>query len=262
MNILIWIVLIFVILIVGVIIYYYYSENLDSTSIKFTVIPEDTFEVIRYDTRKNHEISYIYKLFEKIAKSRIKTLKQNKFYYLSPVYDTLWNDCFTNISEQKMKIYSHFERTKDSTHKSVPVIGGQLARGKFQIDNTKEEEFLLKEIQKIFPSCRFSGYFYYPNKGFREWHTNDINVDDGRSYDWRVYLVYANKDGESGTRTRNLPSKKFSTYKDKRYHMNIFKLGKYDRWWHCIYSKCDRVSLGLHLSDNDMKKLFQMINSN
>lgn len=259
-----FLIILIIIIIIMISIGIYYSENYCAISKHSfqTPLKDNEYKVITINVQQYPQLEQIYNDFKRIAKKRIQTLKQNDFYYLNPSYKGMYNDCFKNITIEKMNQYTHFERTKDKTHPSIPVNGGQLARGKFQINHQAEENNLLQRCKQLFPSTRFTGYFYYPKGGFREWHTNDINIDDGRRYDWRVYLVYVNKDGKSGTRTRNLPSGKFTTYTDKNNTMNIFKLGRTERWWHCIYSQCDRVSLGLHLNDKDMNTLFSMIGRN
>ena len=119
-----------------------------------------------------------------------------------------------------------------------------------------------------------SGAFYYPPKGFREWHTNKCQqrVSEEHTYregtddpafrsttdcggldgtgGWRAYVVYAAEDGQSWMsvvdgegQIRSVP--------DRSGSINLFFLGHEDReaTWHAIYSETHRWSVGFRVDE-------------
>ena len=118
-----------------------------------------------------------------------------------------------------------------------------------------------------------SGDFYYPPKGFKEWHTNKCQQEASKVYvegtddpafdsstdcrgrrstgGWRGYLVYAAEDDKSwmslvdtAGRIRSVP--------DVSGSLNLFHLGHGDehKTWHAIYSDTHRWSVGFRIDED------------
>ena len=92
----------------------------------------------------------------------------------------------------------------------------------------------------IFNKAAFTGFFWYPPKGYMEWHTNENRPG------YRFYCVYAREEAKSFFRFRCPDTGKVITSWDKKgWNFRIFKIGVDDaRVWHCVHSNTDRLSFG------------------
>ena len=98
-----------------------------------------------------------------------------------------------------------------------------------------------------------SGIFYYPpNNGYREWHTNFMD-DPG----YRLYIVYKNGNKKSGTNL--LINNNIKTIYDlDNITINIFKINnKKPYLWHSIFSNNKRFSVGFKITDKQANYLWK-----
>ena len=115
----------------------------------------------------------------------------------------------------------------------------------------KKDDGLIELIQETFGSNLESnptGYFWYPPKGFRNWHTNRL---DRRG--WRIYLTYTYEDDQSWMSYKDINTHKLETVPDRNGYINMFHINtdedEEDILWHSIYSMTDRFSMGFHITD-------------
>ncbi len=83
-----------------------------------------------------------------------------------------------------------------------------------------------------------SGLFWYPPGCSMAWHTNS------RAVGWRIYISYAEKEGESFFRYRDQNSSEIITLLDKTWNCRLFRVNASNPLWHCVYSNTNRFSIG------------------
>ena len=83
-----------------------------------------------------------------------------------------------------------------------------------------------------------SGLFWYPPGCSMGWHTNS------RAAGWRIYINYAEQEGESFFRYRDQKTSEIITLLDKTWNCRVFRVNASDPLWHCVYSNTNRFSIG------------------
>ncbi|MEM6462925.1 MAG: hypothetical protein AAF724_13510 [Pseudomonadota bacterium] len=91
--------------------------------------------------------------------------------------------------------------------------------------------------------ARPSGHFWYPPGSFMSWHTNS------RTPGWRVYINYAETEGDSFFRYLQSDTGEVITLEDRHWNVRVFPVSRDTPFWHCVYSQTDRFSLGYMLQD-------------
>ncbi|MCY6381252.1 hypothetical protein [Hoeflea prorocentri] len=91
--------------------------------------------------------------------------------------------------------------------------------------------------------ARTSGHFWYPPGSFMSWHTNS------RSPGWRVYINYAETEGDSFFRYFKPETGEVVTLEDRQWNLRVFPVSQKTPFWHCVYSQTHRFSLGYMLID-------------
>jgi len=88
------------------------------------------------------------------------------------------------------------------------------------------------------------GNFYYPQGGFREWHSNRTH---GAGY--RMYFVACDEDMKSGLNYVDPITNTVKTHYDKNNHANIFYVTdvKEKAFFHSVFSDTNRFSLGFNI---------------
>lgn len=87
----------------------------------------------------------------------------------------------------------------------------------------------------------FSGSMWYRPGGFMSWHTNS----GGRGR--RMYMTYVDEGGKSGFRYEDQVTGEVKTSLDvPGWQFRIFNIGA-QKFWHCVTSDVDRLSLGVRL---------------
>jgi hypothetical protein len=128
------------------------------------------------------------------------------------------------------------------------------SNGKFQCGNKKLKSELHNIIKNIYGDefIELRGWFWYPPKGFREWHTNRYDPPG-----WRIYLLSVEEDNKSWFLLRDPKTGELKKYNDKNGYVNIFKLysEKENLIWHSICSQTNRFSLGMYFTDSFIEKL-------
>lgn len=107
---------------------------------------------------------------------------------------------------------------------------------------------LVWQLRDRFPNCSIvpSGHFLYPKGGGMSWHTNSDSPY------LRCYLNYS-ENGDSFFKYFDMKSGK--TYISMDYvgwNLRTFHINKEveKRFWHCVYSKTTRISLGFRIVSN------------
>ena len=174
-------------------------------------------------------------------------------------------------------------------------------KGKYRRNGAHNSDIYLatKSLEEIFESRlngELRGNFYYPPKGFREWHTNKYD-----RHGWRLYLVHTSsshrhskscvvqnsensgegislRDTEFGDVETEPPKQKIERRSEEAFFrykhpvsnaihscvdfdgcLRMFRVsGGGDSLWHAICSECDRWSLGFILSDENAKKMLDL----
>jgi len=108
---------------------------------------------------------------------------------------------------------------------------------KYHWDKTK-----LTELENIGVDPR--GNFYYPAGGFREWHSNRLDIPG-----YRVYFVACEKDNKSGLNYIDPVTDTVKTLYDKNETANIFYVNnsKESAFFHSVFSDTDRFSFGFNV---------------
>ena|GEM_PF-3700327 len=87
------------------------------------------------------------------------------------------------------------------------------------------------------------GVFWYPNGGFREWHSNYPYNQETDVSGWRIYLVDVETEGQSGFQYLNSKGELVHCA-DRKGYANVFWLPRTKFFWHAVYSKTNRFSCG------------------
>ncbi|MDA4847048.1 hypothetical protein [Hoeflea poritis] len=91
--------------------------------------------------------------------------------------------------------------------------------------------------------ARTSGHFWYPPGSFMSWHTNS------KAPGWRVYINYAETEGDSFFRYFQQDTGEVVTLEDRHWNLRVFPVSQKTPFWHCVHSQTHRFSLGYLLVD-------------
>ena len=107
-------------------------------------------------------------------------------------------------------------------------------------------------IPSYIPHIR--GIFYYPpNNGYREWHTNYLDTNS-----YRCYIIYKKGNNKSGTNFMVDKDTMETFYDLDDVTINIFKLTPNEpKLWHSIFSENERFSVGFALTDDEAELLYK-----
>jgi len=134
-------------------------------------------------------------------------------------------------------------------HLNIEDIHTSRASRMFKFDRLNIAEKCIDPLTQIYPTHSIipSGHFYYPPEGFMSWHTNsDISVD-------HLYITYCDQDDQSYFRYYDQKTNQVVTDYDKKgFNVRLFDTPKEKTalFWHCVYSKCNRYSLGFRIKQN------------
>lgn len=88
----------------------------------------------------------------------------------------------------------------------------------------------------------FSGSLWYRPGGFMTWHTNSSGTGH------RMYMTCAAEAGKSFFRYQNNATGEIMTSPDTLgWQFRIFKIGRDNKFWHCVSSDTNRLSLGVQI---------------
>ena len=159
------------------------------------------------------------------TESKQQTIGLNNIISRVPYLSTLRDEVMFYPDKKKYDQYELTETYGDKNYKSVVVPYNEvwcLKNGKYQHliqsrsfpkyhwDKTK-----LNELENIGVDPR--GNFYYPAGGFREWHSNRLDMPG-----YRVYFVACEKDNKSGLNYIHPVTDTVKTLYDKNETANIF----------------------------------------
>lgn len=100
-------------------------------------------------------------------------------------------------------------------------------------------------LKQHFPDLisNLSGSFWYKPGGFMSWHTNSNDAG------LRLYMSYADETGKSFFRYQDPGTGKIETSDDVAgWQFRVFSVGPGSKFWHCVKSGTNRLSLGLRLN--------------
>ncbi len=98
------------------------------------------------------------------------------------------------------------------------------------------------------------GYFYYPQGGCREWHTNK---DDWIG--WRGYFIYCPKgEDQSSLNVIDPGTNEMHRFGDRSGILRLFRVTRNPVLWHAVTSDTDRYSLGFRLSNECVEALVRV----
>jgi hypothetical protein len=105
------------------------------------------------------------------------------------------------------------------------------------------DRLMASKVRELFATwkdlvVKQSGVFWYPPGCSMGWHTNSKAVG------WRIYINYAEQEGESFFRYRDPHSAEIITLPDKTWNCRVFRVSASNPLWHCIYSNTNRFSIG------------------
>lgn len=122
-------------------------------------------------------------------------------------------------------------------------IADSLRSAAVEALRAKVDKRMYKLVRSIFPGrsglvVGSSGHFWYPPGSYMSWHTNS------GAPGWRIYINYAEEEGESFFRYRDPSTAKIVTLADKEWNIRIFRITSESPLWHAVYSNTNRFSLG------------------
>lgn len=125
-----------------------------------------------------------------------------------------------------------------SSHIEGAVIDEQVSSTRQVVDH-----LVRGKVNELFDSWKDlsvspSGAFWYPRECSMGWHTNS------KAPGWRIYINYADTEGESFFRYQDPETKEIITLSDNNWNFRVFKVSAEKPLWHCIYSNTNRFSLG------------------
>ena len=186
------------------------------------------------------------------------TKYQNLYNYLeqhlelnSGKFDFIKNGCDNFYDESDFDID---ERTSEKRLQEIITEHSNIMRARrlknnynFKHIRARDKDFcstVENFIIKAHPNARIlvTGFFHYPKNGYMGWHTNSDGA--GR----RTYLSYADEDNKSFFRyLDNNTGEIVTKWEKKGWNENTFEIPSTDLYWHCVGSKCNRVSLGFNV---------------
>ena len=98
------------------------------------------------------------------------------------------------------------------------------------------------ELKNLIDGPKQSGSFWYPNNGYMGWHTNENQMGG------RLYCSYAAEEHKSFFRYQIPGTEEIVTsWDEKGWTFRYFEVGDTPetRFWHCVYSNTDRISIGI-----------------
>ena len=210
---------------------------------------------MHYEKQKELPDEEFYGAYEKMA-----MLKDDSKYQSVSLY--------SNDSHKPITFMDNFEITPKkelpTCHLTTPhcdicfnynCIGGK--GGMLSCVNHPIRHYMNKIYKSIYGNIKFTevrGLFWYPKGGFREWHTNQYHRQG-----WRLYLIYADEDEKSWFSFKHPETGKLHTIPDCSGHINIFKITKDPPIWHNVYSQTNRISLGIHVTDEFIDKFIEFV---
>jgi hypothetical protein len=151
----------------------------------------------------------------------------------------------------------HIFRVQKRLRGMIPGNGWREMGGKFT--RIKDDDFVSEASDRINDilgegMIKRKGNYYYPPKGFREWHTNEYDL-----HGFRMYMVHTVPSGCGYFRYQDREGK-IHTRNDFDGCIRIFRVeGGRRRLWHAVGSEGDRYSLGYLLSDESAAFLIQSV---
>ena len=100
-------------------------------------------------------------------------------------------------------------------------------------------------IANNYSYIRVTGFFYYPKNAYMGWHTNS-NLKGNRTY-----LSWVDEDDKSFFRYLDVNTGEVVTkWEKKGWNENNFMVTDDNLYWHCVGSKCNRISLGFNVASS------------
>ena len=118
-----------------------------------------------------------------------------------------------------------------------------IADGAVEESRRKVDALVANLIRRLFDGgdaldVVSSGHFWYPPGSYMGWHTNS------KVPGWRIYINYAETEGDSFFRYRDPANGEIVTLLDKHWNLRLFRITRDNPVWHTVYSNTNRFSLG------------------
>lgn len=171
-------------------------------------------------------------------------LGNGKFEFKKNGYDNYFDESDKTINEKTSDLY--LEKLIEE-HQNVVQARRVKENFNFYHLRARDKEFcetVETYIQNANPEngIRVTGFFYYPENSYMGWHTNSNMVGT------RTYLSWVDKDHKSFFKYLDEDTGEVITkWEKKGWNINKFKISNKDLYWHCVGSKCNRVSLGFNI---------------
>ena len=148
--------------------------------------------------------------------------------------------------ERKGWTVNNLKRHKVAQYgKVVDTMNWQLANISEKIKNEPSffSDFFYKYFKRVI--VRNKVLWYKPGS-YMGWHTNAEGYEA-----YRFYIVWCDEDNKSFFRVRDPETGEIITrWEKKGWNFNYFKLGNKEKpTWHCLYSDCNRFSVGFRLEN-------------
>ncbi len=102
-----------------------------------------------------------------------------------------------------------------------------------------------------------SGFFYYPPRGYREWHTNAADTGQG----WALYYVQVDRANGSWFHYVAPDRETIRKMPDQDGYYNLFQIQAQEPlFWHAVYSEsAHRFSIGFMINDSYAEDIIQRV---
>lgn len=165
---------------------------------------------------------------------------------------------FESKVERYKKIKGHFKKLlmDDVEKRDWYPNGGKFSRDPISQQNIITASRVLGNIlgDQLLGNSNSRGNFYYPNGGYREWHTNQYDL-----LGWRLYMVHTSSNQSAYFKYIDPATKEVKTCIDEDGCFRLFKIESgSNALWHSVISEGDRWSLGYWLCEETAQKLIQL----
>ena len=187
---------------------------------------------------------HIYTWIDDYMSGKVKTLPKKVIPHENPII--FCEEDFLLEKLQKHKNPSLYWNTSDAG----PVADLKDVMLWYDIEFDEKTKSLMKpviqELKNHWEVVELKNFLsWFKPKNYMGWHTNCRKV---KHKDYRLYFVWCDEDNKSFFRWRDSMGKIHTKWERKGWNLNWFQLGNCENpTWHCIYSNCNRFSIGFQV---------------
>ncbi len=204
----------------------------------------------------------IYGWIDKYLSGEVMTLPKKVIGDLDTMTDYCSEEYLNHKLNDNYPINKHTAQTVWNTADAGPKVQHKDAINWKDVDFSEKTKPLMKpvieELEKYWSFVSLRNYLaWYKPQNYMGWHTNCKRKQDFSwktkhvimEEDYRLYLVWCDEDNKSFFRWRDPNTLKIHTkWENKGWNINWFKLGDCENpTWHCLYSDCNRFSIGFRV---------------